>query len=146
LDQKFQQDARYVQHLAGNWNNYAQGSAVMGAGEGMAKGGGNVGMAQLGAQAAMGMNMAHQMQHQQHAPPPNFAPGPQFQGGQPQQQQQGQAPQGQQPQGQPQQQPAAAGGAPTIEARLQKLAALKQQGLISDEDFNSRKAKILEEI
>jgi hypothetical protein len=141
LDQKFQQDARYVQHLAGNWNNYAAGNAMMGAGEGMAKGGANVGMAQLGAQAAMGMNMANQMQPQQYAPPPNFAAGaPNFQGGQPQQQQ---------PQGPPQQPAAAApaaGGASTIEMRLQKLAALKQQGLISDEDFNSRKLKILEEI
>jgi len=139
LDQKFQQDARYVQHLAGNWNNYAAGNAMMGAGEGMAKGGANVGMAQLGAQAAMGVNMASMMQPQQYAPPPNFAAGaPQFQGGQPQQPQQAQ--------GQPAQQPAAGGGATTIEARLQKLAALKQQGLISDEDFNARKAKILEEI
>ena len=32
LDQKFGQDARYVQQLAGNWNNYAAGSAMMGAG------------------------------------------------------------------------------------------------------------------
>jgi membrane protease subunit (stomatin/prohibitin family) len=136
MDQKFQQDARYVQHLAGNWNNYAAGSAMMGAGEGMAKGGANSGIAQLGAQAAMGVNMAHMMQPQHAAPPPNFAAGPQFQGGQPQQHQ---------PQGQPQQQQAA-GGAVSIEARLQKLAGLKQQGLISDEDFNARKAKILEEI
>ncbi len=137
MDQKFQQDARYVQHLAGNWNNYAAGNAMMGAGEGMAKGGANVGMAQLGAQAAMGMNMAHMMQPQQAAPPPNFAQPPQFAGGQPAQQQ---------PQPQQQQQAAAAGGAQTIEVRLQKLVGLKQQGLISDEDFNARKAKILEEI
>ncbi|HRI66311.1 MAG TPA: SPFH domain-containing protein [Polyangium sp.] len=143
LDQKFQQDARYVQHLAGNWNNYAAGNAMMGAGEGMAKGGANVGIAQMGAQAAMGMNMANMMQPQQYGPPPNFAAGaPQFQGGQPQMQPQ------MQPQAQPQQPQAAAapGGATTVEARLQKLAALKQQGLISDEDFNARKAKILEEI
>lgn len=138
MDQKFQQDARYVQHLAGNWNNYAQGSAMMGAGEGMAKGGANVGMAQLGAQAAMGMNMAHQMQPQQYAPPPNFAAGaPQYQGGQPQ---------AQQPQAQAAAPQAAAAAPVSIEARLQKLAGLKQQGLISDEDFNARKAKILEEI
>ncbi len=139
LDQKFQQDARYVQHLAGNWNNYAAGNAMMGAGEGMAKGGANVGIAQMGAQAAMGVNMANMMQPQQYAPAPNFAAGaPQFQGGQPQMQ----------PQMQPQQPQAAAaaGGATSVEARLQKLAALKQQGLISDEDFNARKAKILEEI
>lgn len=144
LDQKFQQDARYVQHLAGNWNNYAAGNAMMGAGEGMAKGGANVGMAQLGAQAAMGVQMAGMMNPNQYAPPPNFAQGaPQYAGGQPMQQQPAQG----QPQGQPQQAAApAAGGAQSIEARLQKLVALKQQGLISDEDFNARKAKILEEI
>jgi membrane protease subunit (stomatin/prohibitin family) len=107
---------------------------MMGAGQGMAKGGGNVGVAQLGAQAAMGINMANMMQPQQYGAPPQFTP---MQGGQPQQQQQ-------QPQGQPQ--AAAGGGTATVEARLQKLAALKQQGLISDEDFNARKAKILEEI
>jgi membrane protease subunit (stomatin/prohibitin family) len=110
---------------------------MMGAGQGMAKGGANVGVAQLGAQAAMGVNMAHMMQPQNYAAPPNFAPPPNFQGGQPQQQQ---------PQAQAAQPQAAAGGTASLEARLQKLAALKQQGLISDEDFNARKAKILEEI
>ncbi|MDI1478780.1 SPFH domain-containing protein [Polyangium sp. y55x31] len=123
LDQKFQQDARYVQHLAGSpaWNNYAAGQAMMGAGEGMAKGGGNTGVAQLGAQAAIGMGMAQNMM-QPHFQQPQYA---------------------QQQPPQPQQAP---GGGQSVEARLQKLAALKQQGLISDEDFNARKAKILEEI
>ncbi|HVY48702.1 MAG TPA: SPFH domain-containing protein [Minicystis sp.] len=73
LDQKFSQDARYVQQLAGNWQNYAAGSAMMGAGEGMAKGGGDAGVAGLGAQMAVGMGMAGFMQ-------PGAAPqGPQFQ-------------------------------------------------------------------
>ena len=49
LDQKFGQDARYVQQLAGNWQNYAAGSAMMGAGQGMAQGGGDSGVAGLGA-------------------------------------------------------------------------------------------------
>jgi membrane protease subunit (stomatin/prohibitin family) len=125
LDQKFGQDARYVQHLAGTpaWNNYAAGQAMMGAGEGMAKGGGNSNVAALGAQAAIGMGMAHMMH------PQNFA---------------------QQPGGHPQQPPpqAAAGGAgaPSIEVRLQRLGELKQKGLISEEDFQARKAKILEEL
>jgi membrane protease subunit (stomatin/prohibitin family) len=64
LDQRFQQDARYVQQLAGNWGNYAAGSAMMGAGEGMAKGGANVGVAAVGAQMAAGMGMANMMQPQ----------------------------------------------------------------------------------
>ncbi len=125
LDQKFQQDARYVQHLAGTpaWNNYAAGQAMMGAGEGMAKGGGSTGVAQLGAQAAIGMGMAHNMMQPQYQQQPQYA---------------------QQPQ--PPQQPQAAAGGQTVETRLQKLASLKQQGLISEEDFQSRKAKILEEI
>ena len=63
LDQKFGNDARYVQQLAGNWNNYAAGCAMMGAGEGMAKGGGDGGGAgMLGAQVAVGMGMMNAMQ------------------------------------------------------------------------------------
>jgi hypothetical protein len=41
---------------------------------------------------------------------------------------------------------APAGGAPSIEARLERLAELKNKGLITDEEFQSRKTKILEEI
>jgi membrane protease subunit (stomatin/prohibitin family) len=123
LDQSFQQDARYVQHLAGTpgWSNYAAGKAMMGAGEGMAKGGGDSSVAGLGAQAAIGLGMAN-MLHQQ---PQHYGQAP---GGYPQ------------AQGQPQ------GGAPTIEARLSRLSELKQKGLISEEDFQARKNKILEEL
>jgi membrane protease subunit (stomatin/prohibitin family) len=46
---------------------------------------------------------------------------------------------------QPQQQ-APAGGADDIEARLTKLASLKEKGLITDEEFAQRKAQILSEI
>jgi membrane protease subunit (stomatin/prohibitin family) len=64
LDQKFQQDARYVQQLAGNYNNYAAGQAMMGAGQGMAKGGEGAGMGLMGAQMAMGVGMANAMGQQ----------------------------------------------------------------------------------
>ncbi len=79
LDQKFGQDARYVQQLAGSWNNYAAGSAMMGAGEGMAKGGGGAGgpgVAALGAQMAIGVGMAQQMAGAQPMQPqgPQFVP------------------------------------------------------------------------
>ncbi len=77
LDQQFGQDARYVQQLAGNWNNYAAGSAMMGAGQGMAKGGGEGGAGMLGAQAAVGMGMANAMQGQPQGPqftPPHMQP------------------------------------------------------------------------
>lgn len=60
LDQQFQQDARYVDQLAkGSFGQYAAGKAMMGAGEGMAKGGGEGGgpMA-AGAGFGMGMGMA----------------------------------------------------------------------------------------
>jgi membrane protease subunit (stomatin/prohibitin family) len=46
----------------------------------------------------------------------------------------------------PPQAPPAAGGAPTIEQRLTRLTELKAKGLISDEDFQARKAKILEDL
>jgi membrane protease subunit (stomatin/prohibitin family) len=83
LDQKFGQDARYVQQLAGNWQNYAAGSAMMGAGEGMAKGGGDAGVAALGAQMAVGVGMAGMM-HPGAAPQgPQFAPPGVQQGAQP---------------------------------------------------------------
>jgi hypothetical protein len=77
LDQQFGQDSRYVQQLAGNWNNYAAGSAMMGAGQGMAKGGGEGGAGLLGAQAAVGMGMMNMMTGQPQGPqftPPHMAP------------------------------------------------------------------------
>jgi len=78
LDQKYNQDARYVQNLAGNYSNYAAGQAMIGAGQGMAEhgvgGGGIAGMgAQMAVGAAMGQGMAGAM--------------PQYAVGRPQQQQ-----------------------------------------------------------
>ena len=64
LDQKFQQDARYVQGLAGgNFGAYAAGAAMMGAGEGMAKGGGEGGGGGMmaGAGLGAGFGMANMM-------------------------------------------------------------------------------------
>jgi membrane protease subunit (stomatin/prohibitin family) len=78
LDQKFGQDARYVEKLAGNYQNYAAGQAMMGAGQGMAEHGVGGGIAGIGAQAAVGMSMggamagAFQAPHQ--AQQPNFPP------------------------------------------------------------------------
>ena len=78
LDQKFGQDARYVKELAGNYQNYAAGQAMIGAGQGMAAHGvGDGGIAGAGAQMAMGVNMANALQPQaqgQHGPgaAPNF--------------------------------------------------------------------------
>jgi hypothetical protein len=132
LDQKFNQDSRYVQQLAGNYGNYAAAQAMMGAGEGMAKGGANVGVAGLGAQMAMGVGMANMMSPHammQQGAMPQFAVG---------------APQA--AQAAPGAAPAAPGGAASIEDRLAKLKGLKDKGLISDDDFAKRRDAILAEI
>ena len=88
LDQKFGQDARYVKDLAGNYQNYAAGQAMMGAGQGMAAHGVGGGVAALGAQMAIGAGMggamagAYQQQPQfggaapQAPAQPNFAAPP----------------------------------------------------------------------
>jgi membrane protease subunit (stomatin/prohibitin family) len=55
LDQRFNQDARYVNELAGNYANYASGQAVIGAGQGLAKGGGD---SAGGAAASLGVGFA----------------------------------------------------------------------------------------
>jgi len=83
LDQKFGQDAKYVQQLAGNYQNYAAGQAMMGAGQGMAAHGvGDGGMAGAGMQMAVGVTMANQMGGafgggggQQAQQQPQFTPG-----------------------------------------------------------------------
>src|SRR5580692_3177369 len=83
LDQKFGQDARYVKELAGSYQGYAAGQAVMGAGQGMAQHGlGSGGVAAMGAQMAVGVGMGNIMaqgfaapQAPQAVPPPTFSPG-----------------------------------------------------------------------
>jgi membrane protease subunit (stomatin/prohibitin family) len=133
LDQRFANDARYVQQLAGNYSNYAAGQAMMGAGQGMAKGEGGGGVAGLGAQMAVGVGMA------------NMLAGAGMGGA---------AAQGAQPQfavGAPAAAPGAgaapaAAAQPSIEDRLARLASLKDKGLITDEEFSSRRNAILAEI
>lgn len=80
LDQKYKQDERYVQNLAGNYQNYAAGQAMIGAGQGMAAHGVDGGVAGAGIQMAMGVNMANQMAgamapQAQQAQQPQFTPG-----------------------------------------------------------------------
>lgn len=74
LDQRFANDARYVQQLAGSWQSYAAGQALMGAGQGMAKGEGGPGVAGLGAQMAVGVGMAQMMGGAAMTPGPQFTP------------------------------------------------------------------------
>jgi membrane protease subunit (stomatin/prohibitin family) len=79
LDQKYKQDERYVQNLAGNYNNYAAGQAIMGAGQGMAAHGVDGGVAGAGIQMALGVNMANAMSGamnpQAGVAAPQFSPG-----------------------------------------------------------------------
>jgi membrane protease subunit (stomatin/prohibitin family) len=79
LDQQFNQDARYVKELAGSYQGYAAGQAVIGAGKGMAEHGVGGGIAGLGAQMAVGLGMGNAMAGgmapPQAAPAPTFSPG-----------------------------------------------------------------------
>jgi len=61
LDQKFSQDARYSQ-MAGSYQSYAAGQALVGAGQGMAQGGGMGGPAAAGVQLGVGLGVAQMYQ------------------------------------------------------------------------------------
>jgi len=77
LDQQFGQDTRYVKELAGSYQAYAAGQAVIGAGKGMAEHGVGGGVAALGAQMAVGIGVGNAMSGglAQPAPAPTFSPG-----------------------------------------------------------------------
>ena len=75
LDQKFGQDAKYVQQLAGNYQNYAAGQALMGAGQGMAAHGVGDGLAGAGASMAVGVGMGNMMAGAMAGQQPQFTPG-----------------------------------------------------------------------
>lgn len=119
LDQNYANDQRYVQNLAGgNFGQYAAGRAMLGAGEGMAQGGGGEGGGGGEMMAGAGMGAGFAMAG---------AMGQAFQ-----------------PQAQAPAQPAAASaGASPMLQELEKLAGLKAQGILSDEEFAAAKAKLL---
>ncbi|MEI8258557.1 MAG: zinc ribbon domain-containing protein, partial [Deltaproteobacteria bacterium] len=79
LDQTYQQDARYVQNLAGSYQGYAAGQAMVGAGQGMAKGGESAGgagaMAQLGVGVGVAGMFAQGAMQAGQAGAPQFNPG-----------------------------------------------------------------------
>ncbi len=60
LDQTYNQDARYVRDLAGNFATYAAGKAMIGAGQGLAQGGAG-GAAGVGASLGAGFAMAQEL-------------------------------------------------------------------------------------
>lgn len=126
---KLSKDVAYSR-LAGGFQQYAQGQAMLGAAEGMAKGGGEgsgSGNAMGGMGMGMGFGMAQmfmnqnqvQQQHQQ------------------QQQAQAQAAQANAPAG---------GGQRSVMDRLKELSELKNAGLISEDEFNGKKADLMKQL
>ncbi|MCA2977754.1 MAG: SHOCT domain-containing protein, partial [Myxococcaceae bacterium] len=113
---KLSKDVAYSR-LAGGFQQYAQGQAMLGAAEGMAKGGGEGGGGAGNALGGMGMGMGFGMaqmfmnQNQQQA--------------------------AQQPQA------AAAPAGPSVMDRLKQLNELKGAGLITDEEFAAKKAELM---
>lgn len=118
---KLSKDVAYSK-LAGGFQQYAQGQAMLGASEGMAKGGGGSDGAMQGMGMGMGFGMAQMFANQQN------------------QNQQNQNAQAQQ------QQQAAQGGGRSVMDRLKQLSELKAAGLISDDEFNAKKAELMKEI
>jgi membrane protease subunit (stomatin/prohibitin family) len=111
---KLSKDVAYSR-LAGGFQQYAQGQAMLGAGEGMAKGGGEgtgAGNAMGGMGMGMGFGMAQMFMNQQQQHQPAAAA------------------------------PAAAAG-PSVMDRLKQLNELKTAGLITDDEFNSKKSELM---
>jgi membrane protease subunit (stomatin/prohibitin family) len=114
---KLSKDVAYSR-LAGGFNQYAQGQAMLGAAEGMAKGGEGSGNALGGMGMGMGFGMAQNFMNQQGA---NQHPGNQP----------------------PLAAPAAPAAGPSVMDRLKQLNELKAAGLINDDEFNAKKAELM---
>lgn len=121
---KLSKDVAYSR-LAGGFQQYAQGQAMLGAAEGMAKGGGDGGGGAGNAMGGMGMGMG-------------FGMAQMFMNQNTMQQQQAQQ---QQAQAQ-----AGAGGGRSVMDRLKELSELKNAGLISEDEFNGKKAALMKEL
>ncbi|WP_225410899.1 SPFH domain-containing protein [Stigmatella hybrida] len=116
---KFSKDAAYSR-MAGGFQNYAQGQAMLGASEGMAKGGGH-GSGSDGALQGMGLGMGMGMAQM-------FTNN---------QQQARQAPQGPPPE-------AAGGGDSRSPAqRLKELHELHKAGVLSDDEYSAKRAELM---
>lgn len=117
---RLSKDVAYTR-LAGGFQQYAQGQAMLGAADGMAKGGegGGSGQALGGMGMGMGLGMAQMFMNQQ----------------------------GQGQQGQPTSaaQPAAAPQR-TVMDRLKELNELKGAGLLTEEEFSAKKAELMKQL
>ncbi len=117
---KFSKDVAYSR-VAGGFQNYAQGQAMLGAAEGMSKGGGGTDGALQGMGMGMGFGMAQMFTNQQ--------------------QQQQQRPMQQQPQ---EAAPAAAPADTRSPAqRLKEIKELKDAGVLSDEEYTAKRAELM---
>jgi membrane protease subunit (stomatin/prohibitin family) len=115
---KFSKDVAYSR-VAGGFQQYAQGQAMLGAAEGMAKGGGGgTDGAMTGMGMGMGMGMAQMFMNQQQ-----------------QQQQRPAAP--------PQEAPAAGGDTRSPAQRLKELHELHKAGVLSDDEYNAKRAELM---
>ncbi|MFP2905107.1 SPFH domain-containing protein [Pyxidicoccus sp. 3LFB2] len=115
---KLSKDVAYSR-LAGGFQQYAQGQAMLGAAEGMAKGGdggGGAGNALGGMGMGMGFGMAQQFMNQQ---------------GQQQHQQQ------------PPPQAAPPSDTRSPAQRLKEIKELKDAGVLSDEEYNAKRAELM---
>lgn len=121
---KLSKDVAYSR-LAGGFQQYAQGQAMLGAAEGMAKGGGDGGGGAGNALGGMGMGMG-------------FGMAQMFMN------QQGAQAQGQQAQGQAQ--AAAGGGGRSVMDRLKELNELKAAGLLSEDEYGAKKAELMKQL
>ncbi|QRK04184.1 SPFH domain-containing protein [Archangium violaceum] len=114
---KLSKDVAYSR-LAGGFQQYAQGQAMLGASEGMAKGGGGSDGALQGMGMGMGFGMAQMFANQQN-----------------------------QQQHHPQQQPPPQAAAPadtrSPAQRLKELKELKDAGVLSDDEYNTKRAELM---
>ena len=117
---KLTKDVAYSK-LAGGFQQYAQGQAMLGAAEGMSKGGEGSGAG--GALQGMGMGMGFGMANQ-------FAQNQQHGGGQ----------------GGGQQQQAGVPAQRSVMDRLKELNELKTAGLISEDEYNSKKTELMKQL
>jgi membrane protease subunit (stomatin/prohibitin family) len=117
---KFSKDVAYSR-VAGGFQQYAQGQAMLGASEGMAKGGGGSDGAMAGMGMGLGMAMArmfwNKQQQQRQAPPP------QAQGAE--------AP------------AAAAGDTRSPAQRLKEIKELLDAGVLTDEEYKAKRAELM---
>ena len=125
---KLSKDVAYSR-LAGGFQQYAQGQAMLGAAEGMAKGGGDGGGGSGQALGGMGMGMG-------------FGMAQMFMN---QNQQQAQVAQQQQAQGQAAQANAGGGGRSVMD-RLKELNELKNAGLLTEDEFSAKKAELMKQL